>query len=720
MAVRNDDYVPTEDLILAKPRRHYRTTVHAIHWQLRSLIGVEGQNLVYYVTGDLNKNVQRLNTTTRETETIKRLPFSPRCLVADNGWICCGGETGEFTAIHVRESTPREVGQRLSDLLPDPLPDLGDRFPSISNEEILALVRAQEHTHKDMVAESKKFGKELVNCITLWFTPTLAPPFVGAYTEPMAVLSNNDKTVALIRLRDLEADDLIPYPDCVNRAIISPDGRLLIAITDDPYLYLHERVEKQARATGPFRSAAKYEWVPRGKIHLRNQRPEDPTTVRGSFAACFSGTGKYLAVGTQSATISIFNVAALTVPGVDPLLTTFSASRPSLEYGAVRDMAFAPGYSDLLAWTEDRDRIGVADLRHGYVSRQIISLSKENDYEHLNINNKSTIDPRLLDARASDTLSSNFATSLDISPDNQNLARYYSPLTLEETLVLEALQEHRRRQEQREQREQRVRAQDGASSSAPRSVWAERNARSAQTSDSTSSSSSSRPRGERSASASRTVNDIMSDIRIQRERMRDHQERLRGPMMREESTSAADRRRGPIPPSSWRVPIPNLTTGQAGLNPSERRALRLAMASSSTDGLSAALSTLGAMRNTSDADLANYTQAASNNRDGTVGAAGESSSSPSPYEGYRPAAEADLRRRERTAYLMREWGENPSRRIERYFQRGGEPAQPHPQDTSGLAWSADGLTLIVGADDGIYEFHVNQLGRKLFPSVSLR
>jgi hypothetical protein len=27
---------------------------------------------------------------------------------------------------------------------------------------------------------------------------------------------------------------------------------------------------------------------------------------------------------------------------------------------------------------------------------------------------------------------------------------------------------------------------------------------------------------------------------------------------------------------------------------------------------------------------------------------------------------------------------------------------------------------IVGADDGIYELHVNQMRRKLFPSVSLR
>jgi hypothetical protein len=393
-------------------------------------------------------------------------------------------------------------------------------------------------------------------------------------------------------------------------------------------------------------------------------------------------------VGTQSASISIFDVAALTVAGVDPLLQTFGASRRSEECGAVRDMAFAPGYSDLLAWTEDRDRVGVADLRHGYVSRQIISLSNLDDYEHISISDKSTIDPRLLETRASDTLSSNFASALDISPDSRDpLSRYYSPLTPQETMVLAALQEHRRRQEQREEREQRIRGQDDALSTAPRSLWAESNTRSAQTSDSTSSSASSRPRGERSASASRTVNDFMGDIRSQRERMRDQQERLRGPM-REESTSTADRRR--VPPSSWRVPMPALTTTQAGLNPTERRSLRLGLDSSYTDGLSTTLSTIGALSN---AELTNYTQASSNSREGRDGGGGESSSSPSPYEGYRPTAEADLRRRERAAYLMREWGENPSRRIERYFSRGGEPAAPDPHDTSGLAWSSDGQRL---------------------------
>ena len=121
-----------------------------------------------------------------------------------------------------------------------------------------------------------------MNCITLWFPPTLVPSFVGAFTEPMAVLSNNDKTVTIVRLQSQETDQVISYPDCVNRAIISPDGRLLVAITDDPYLYLHERVVKHGGNWGPFRGAERpaHEWRPSGRILLRFQSADAPTTVR--------------------------------------------------------------------------------------------------------------------------------------------------------------------------------------------------------------------------------------------------------------------------------------------------------------------------------------------------------------------------------------------------------------------------------------------------------
>jgi hypothetical protein len=59
----------------------------------------------------------------------------------------------------------------------------------------------------------------------------------------------------------------------------------------------------------------------------------------------------------------------------DAILCSFRSSRPTL-CGCVRSMAFSPAPWDLLAWTEDHGRIGVADVRQKFVRRQILKLDK--------------------------------------------------------------------------------------------------------------------------------------------------------------------------------------------------------------------------------------------------------------------------------------------------------------------------------------------------------
>lgn len=444
------------------------------HWQLRSLISAEKQNIIYFPGGSGSNHVQRLNTTTKECETVKFLSFSPRCLVAESGWICCGGETGEFTAIQL-ESTADD-GNDLDlqlNLEPDARLPLGFDSDSPRPEDTVFSLVAQSRRlnmssrlNKSYTAKSQKLARDRVNCITMWFPPIAGPMHHGAYTEPAAVLANNDKTVVLVSLRDFEGQDkvepldVVTYPDYVNRAIISPDGRLLVAILDDPFLYIHHRVETTIDENGPFRADDKAEhcWELCGKILLKSQRRDDGSDSRGSFAACFSNTGAYLAVGTQYGTISIYDVAGLTDPDVtDPLLTSFTSSRPMAGSGAVRDMAFCPGPYDLLAWTEDRGHVGVADLRSGFVQRQVLDISAEGDYEHVTVLDRATIDPRLLEGRGErETASpSPFAAPLGIGESRRRRGsegpeRHHLALTPDETRVLEALQDERRRREQRD------------------------------------------------------------------------------------------------------------------------------------------------------------------------------------------------------------------------------------------------------------------------------
>ncbi|KAK4234670.1 hypothetical protein C8A03DRAFT_47057 [Achaetomium macrosporum] len=681
MAVENLPYNPTEDLVLADLRRHFRTGVRWQHWQLRSLIGVDGQNTVYFPvpsTDNRSCYVQQLNTKTRETETVKRLSFNPRCLVARNGWVCCGGELGIFSSFRVGANIQNNVQ-----------PD--DRLPlSLNLSEANSSLLAQARSDKNLVAQSTTFGKERVNCITLWFPPTLVEPCEGAYRQDVAVLAHNDRSVMVVSLQDQEVLDKITYPDYMNRGVISPDGQLLVAISDDPYLYIHERKEKSSESGMSSRAADRpvYEWSSCGRIQLKSQSKDDQsdnrfgalpriplgvrrslTGSRGSFAACFSSTGRYLAVGTQYGTISIFDATALNVAGADPLVMTFKTSRPNAEFGAVRDMAFSPSTTDLLAWTEDRGRVGIADIRAGFDARQILYLDREDDFEHLAVTDRSTIDPRLLEQRLdrSETLLSSFAnaldTSLDISRQNRHsegqgaLARYNVPLTAEETAVLEAIQDFRRRQDQHSSASNRDGRENGSNSaghsgggsgsgSSTRTPWGERAARTTEG-----------PRTrERTASVSRAVNEILDNIRDQRERIRDTHERLR---TREENP--ADRRRYAASPFSGST----AALGNAGPGAGGRGSLISRLMSNAIPHPSGSWDNVEAL----------------------------------------------------ATYLMREWEENPTRRVFGTFVT--PHSRPGPYDTAGLSWSDDGATLFVGAENGIYEFRVNLFGRRLSPSITL-
>ncbi|PFH59585.1 hypothetical protein XA68_12129 [Ophiocordyceps unilateralis] len=403
----NDDAppYPTSAIVSKNARKHYRVPVRSQHWQLRSLISAEKRNFVYFPGGNGSNHVQRLNTITHECETIKLLTFAPRCLVVNDGWLCCGSETGEFVAIRLDEDAEEatEPASRL-DLDVDLRRHLG--LEGMNDDPLLALLAQARQSNKSLIAKGVKLAKDRVNCVTLWSPPAALPAAPDAYNEPVAVLANNDRSVVLVSLRDFERGemtdplDVVRYPDFVNRAIISPDGRLLIAILDDPYLYVHERTQQNADSSSSVSSTtdagAGLQWELKQKFLLKSQRKDDRSDSRGSFAACFSSSGAYLAVGTQHGTVSVFDTTLLSQPDGEPLITTFTSSRPDSGPGAVRDMAFCPGPFDILAWTEDRGHIGFADMRSNFVMRQIVDINVEAEFEHIDILDRSTIDPRLI------------------------------------------------------------------------------------------------------------------------------------------------------------------------------------------------------------------------------------------------------------------------------------------------------------------------------------
>ena len=325
-------------------------------------------------------------------------------------------------------------------------------------------------------SSSSKIGSDLVNCIELW-APT-RDASADAYDMPIAILANNDRSVFLIDVAESRILEQIDFPDNVNRAVMSPDGTLLVSICDDPYLYLHKRMKRTPHGKGGIPTEdlrSNYKWENFGRLGLEGQKQSDKSTMRGSFAACFSNSGKYLAVATQYGLISVFEVATLLDENVDSLLKVFTTSRPGREHGAVRAMSFSPGPFDLLAWTESSGRIGVADLRSMFLAKQTIIIDSHAEGVEralvMSRPNDTVIDPRLRSFRAespSDSSTTPDYLGLDLERrqlrhlTSQMLDRHQAPLTTEE---LEVLQAHRIARRQRDEVNEARETSERASSS---------------------------------------------------------------------------------------------------------------------------------------------------------------------------------------------------------------------------------------------------------------
>ncbi|KAK0391058.1 hypothetical protein NLU13_0560 [Sarocladium strictum] len=672
MAVKdNGVFYPTDIIISKRGRRHYKVPVRSQHWQLRSLISAEKRHIVYFPGGSGSHHIQRLNTRTHECETIKLLTFAPRCLVAEGGWLCCGSEKGDFVAIRLDGPEGDRSSNFALDLDPEVRLPFGLELSPERESSLLSLLRPRP-TDKSFVAKSSKMAKDRVNCITLWFPTPSIPTCDGAYTSPVAVLANNDRTVTLVSLEDFEADEKSEplatntYPDFVNRAIISPDGRLLIAILDDPYLYVHERTPKSIEPSRN-RERRDYRWELKQRLLLKSQRKDDKTDRRGSFAACFSSSGEYLAVGTQHGTISIFQTALLSDPDADPLVTTFTSSQPESLSGAVRDMAFCPGPFDILAWTEDRAHIGIADIRTGYTVRQIVDINVDGDFEHINVLDRNTVDPRLLERRSTERRDDSSATGPNrISEGRRRLAEGLEalnhPLTTDETMVLEAIRGDRRRRERPGSDNQEDMPQRSSSMTrASLRPTAEH---------------ASTPRTRDRGDDSQAVADLLSNYRVPRNPREALQERI-------------NRRRQMLLDANM-----------------QQQPIRRNMNQLWLDQLADTVSTMrDGARNRQDQQeyLTVLEILQARERVSAVTGDNDQSSLPpisSRWQESAVLAESALR------------GTLPD--------PGVLNLPPSPDNTAGLAWSEDGRTLFVGAQNGIYEFQVNVQSRKYCPVITLR
>lgn len=398
------------------------------HWQLRSFVDSPSQNEIHYLGC---RDIYKINTSTLVREIIDTLPFPPRCLTSANGWICCGGEDGKFSALHLGAKEP---SQNLPSQADDPLP-LG--FDSFVRPLGFSERRGEADTTQ-LPSQVRIIGSEILNCITLWFPrPDTAEE---SYTKPVAVVASNDHSVYVINLETLEVIESLEEEEPVNLGRISPDGTLLIVVGDDPFMHVYKR----KRQRGPTKEAGDYSWSKYSSIQLPGQRIGDQDEMRGSFTGAFSE--RYLAVGTQYGVIAVFETQDLISTEDARPIMTFTTTRPGFRDGAVRSLQFNPsGLLGLLAVTEDGGRVIIADVRQ-FTKRQVIDMDPAMEDLQTIILPERIADPFVDLADLEDEASENSLDRYNQSPLSR-ISHDNHQLTREETEVLEAMQIERRRRE---------------------------------------------------------------------------------------------------------------------------------------------------------------------------------------------------------------------------------------------------------------------------------
>lgn len=157
----------------------------------------------------------------------------------------------------------------------------------------------------------------------------------------------------------------------MNHASISPDGKLLLAVGDEPQAFFHQRVFREITRKG--RPAWDWTWQEVCCPKLSLVHADDCC-----FATGFSPSGHICAVASQTGIITIFNTALICADMESdlPVVGTLKSSRSNISTcrGAIRALSFSPSPWDLLALAEDQGRVTVLDLRNGLQSIQTLFL----------------------------------------------------------------------------------------------------------------------------------------------------------------------------------------------------------------------------------------------------------------------------------------------------------------------------------------------------------
>ncbi|KAL7747265.1 hypothetical protein RI367_007318 [Sorochytrium milnesiophthora] len=328
------------------PKKHpLRSTIQ--HWQLRDLISCPSNKELVHVVGN---NVALYNSDTKQTLTLfKDLSFPPTCMTTGCGYLAVGGERSQLMVrqLHSNWFSHSSVGGCINNAL-----CIADHSFTAPLPSETALTTASSIVPPPSIASLSSSARSLFGQPRAPFSPSQHQG--GAHTR--LYVCNNDETIKIYSLPDLQRITSISLPTAVNNLSVSPDGRKMVAVGDSNQIFLYD-----ITSSGGYHRSATY--------------------VAQGAGSCFSCSWNYasekFAVASQDGFVYVWDVRHR------EKLAKFVTKQYPHEKGAARNVKFSSsGSIDLLAFSEHTSYVHLVDART-FNQRQTIRAAAPGTDQHI-------------------------------------------------------------------------------------------------------------------------------------------------------------------------------------------------------------------------------------------------------------------------------------------------------------------------------------------------
>ncbi|KAJ2160900.1 hypothetical protein GGF46_001885 [Coemansia sp. RSA 552] len=311
--------VSSYEFVHATPQRHSQRTSWN-HWQLRDVVLCPSSRQELYSIYRCNVDKYDVGKN-QSTRILGDLDFDPVSVAVGGDYVVVGGQRAEIAVARLSDPSSARVVRSGG---------------SINN--FVALDQIPPAYSRRRFRDSAAFADDGVTSLNI----------MSGHDMPRLLVCNNDHTVRLMSLPDLDPITELKFPTAVNYAAVSPDGTKMCVVGDSNQVFLF------------------------GK---RGDSFEEIAVLAASDDASFScdwnQTSELFAVGSQDGYVTVWDVRTQQKMAQ---LETFQHGRSR---GACRNVKFSPsGSIDLLAFSEHTSYVNIVDTR-SLEKRQVLRVSPE-------------------------------------------------------------------------------------------------------------------------------------------------------------------------------------------------------------------------------------------------------------------------------------------------------------------------------------------------------